>query len=164
MHWNWSCNIQTHRSTAQETWRRDWPKRRSRDCNVTGSNENSLKKLTHYGDRDGTPLVSVHVRHGGAERPRDRKIPVRWRRSRSYAPLDGWTVYCCSCLPVLPQAFLCCVRNLENFHSNSATFGGSVRKVPSLKYCKECNGMSMVTKILLIRTKSAMSNPPTPKN
>ena len=31
--------------------------------------------------------------HGGAERPRDRKIPVRWRRSRSYAPLDGWTVY-----------------------------------------------------------------------
>ena len=31
-------------------------KRRSRDCNVTGSNENSLKKLTHYGDRDDTPL------------------------------------------------------------------------------------------------------------
>ena len=59
VHWNWSCNIQTHRPTAQETWRRDWPKRRSRDRNVTGSNENSLKKLTHYGDRDDTPLVFV---------------------------------------------------------------------------------------------------------
>ena len=45
-----------HRPTAQETWRRDWPKRRSRDCNVTSSKENSLKKLTHYGDRDDTPL------------------------------------------------------------------------------------------------------------
>ena len=44
------------RPTAQETWRRDWPKRRSRDCDVTCSNENSLKKLTHYGDRDDTPL------------------------------------------------------------------------------------------------------------
>ena len=43
------------RPTAQETWRRDWPKRTSRDCDVTGSNENSLKKLIHYGDRDDTP-------------------------------------------------------------------------------------------------------------
>ena len=38
-------------------------------------------------------VFDVGMHHGGAERPRDRKIPVRWRRSRSYAPLDGWTVY-----------------------------------------------------------------------
>ena len=48
------------RPTAQETWRRDWPKR-SRDCDVTCSNENSLKKLTHYGDRDDTPLSATNV-------------------------------------------------------------------------------------------------------
>ena len=53
---NWSCKIQAD-STTQETWRRDWSKRRSRDCDVTCSNENSLKKLTHYGDRDDIPLA-----------------------------------------------------------------------------------------------------------
>ena len=55
--------IRIHDDDDDETWRRDWPKRSSRDCNVTGSNENSLKKLTHYGDRDDTPLdVCLHTK------------------------------------------------------------------------------------------------------
>ena len=49
------------RPTAQQTWRRDWPERRSRDYDVTSSNENSLKKLTHYGDRGDIPLGSFET-------------------------------------------------------------------------------------------------------
>ena len=49
-------DLRRFRPTAQQTWRRDWPERRSRDCDVTSSNENSLKKLIHYGDWDDTPL------------------------------------------------------------------------------------------------------------
>ena len=49
------------RPTAQQIWRRDWPERRSRDYDVTSSNENSLKKLTHFGDRDDIPLGSSPV-------------------------------------------------------------------------------------------------------
>ena len=60
--------MQTHRPTSQETWRRDWPKGRSRDRNVTGSKENSLKKLTHYRDRDDTPLDTAY-RTTGTDRP-----------------------------------------------------------------------------------------------
>ena len=48
--------LRRFRPTAQQTWRRDWPERRPRDCDVTCSNENSLKKLTHYEDREGIPL------------------------------------------------------------------------------------------------------------
>ena len=44
------------RPTAQQTCLRDWPER-SRDYDVTSSNENSLKKLTHYGDTDDIPLL-----------------------------------------------------------------------------------------------------------
>ena len=51
-------DLRRFRPTAQQTWRRDWPERRSRDCDVTSSNENSLKKLIHYGDWDDTPLGS----------------------------------------------------------------------------------------------------------
>ena len=49
-------DLRRFRPTAQQTWRRDWPERRSRDCDVTSSNENSLKNLIHYGDRECIPL------------------------------------------------------------------------------------------------------------
>ena len=50
-------DLRRFRPTAQQTWRRDWPERRSRDCDVTCSNEYSQKKLIHYGDMEDTPLV-----------------------------------------------------------------------------------------------------------
>ena len=54
-------DLRRFRPTAQQTWRRDWPERRSRDCDVTSSNENSLKKLIHYGDWECIPLRSSFI-------------------------------------------------------------------------------------------------------
>ena len=89
-------DLRRFRPTAQQTWRRDWPERRSRDCEVTCSNENSLKKLIHYGDWECIPLAPLRVAAARGSSAWQEKKNERW-----LSIVDGGgsrLKYCCGLL------------------------------------------------------------------